>query len=176
MYVTYVSGQAINPVARWRRGKGSYVASGWLNSYQDHAVNRGGRRRGASVPRCQFFHRGSQRGKRGNLWEYRTLRSLSSQLFLCDSIHTRLSCDRALPRFIVQKKERKLLSWFSIYSAAKKRNDVSDARWTSVQSYARRKLDDQIREADIRCSISDATLSRERERERVDQGCNAVWT
>ena len=31
--------------------------------------------------------------------------------------HTR---DRALPRFIVQKKERKLLNWFSIYSAAKK--------------------------------------------------------
>ena len=175
MYVTYVSGQAINPVARWRRGKGSYVASGWLNSYQDHAVNRGGRRRGASVPRCQFFHRGSQRGKRGNLWEYRTLRSLSSQLFLCDSIHTRLSCDRALPRFIVQKKERKLLSWFSIYSAAKKETMLPtrggqafkvmhEGNWT-------------IRfERQISGAAYPMQLYLERERERVDQGCNAVWT
>lgn len=55
-----------------------------------------------------------------------------------------------------------------------RKNDAADVRWTSVQSYVRRKLDDQIREADIRWSISDATLSRERE--RLDQGCNAVWT
>lgn len=167
MYVTYVSGQAINPVARWRRGKGSYVASGWLNSYQDHAVNRGGRRRGASVPRCQFFHRGSQRGKRGNLWEYRTLRSLSSQLFLCDSIlHAPLvwSCVATIHR---PKKRKKALELVFDLLCREKRNDVTDARWTSVQSYARRKLDDQIREADIRCSISDATLSREREREWI---------
>ena len=74
------------------------------------------------------------------------------------------------------KKKKKALELVFDLLCREKRNDVTDARWTSVQSYARRKLDDQIREADIRCSISDATLSRERERERVDQGCNAVWT
>lgn len=176
MYVTYVSGQAINPVARWRRGKGSYVASGWLNSYQDHAVNRGGRRRGASVPRCQFFHRGSQRGKRGNLWEYRTLRSLSSQLFLCDSIHTRLSCDRALPRFIIQKKKESSWAGFRFTLPRKKkrcyRRAVDKRSKLCTKEIGRSDSRGRYPVQHIRCN----SISRERERERVDQGCNAVWT
>lgn len=94
--------------------------------------------------------------------------SLSSPLFL---LHARLC---KIVRWI-RKRGR---SWINRSSRCAyfppRKNDAADVRWTSVQSYVRRKLDDQIREADIRWSISDATLSRERE--RLDQGCNAVWT
>lgn len=95
--------------------------------------------------------------------------SLSSPLFL---LHARLC---KIVRWTIRKRGR---SWINRSSRCAyfppRKNDAADVRWTSVQSYVRRKLDDQIREADIRWSISDATLSRERE--RLDQGCNAVWT
>ena len=77
--------------------------------------------------------------------------------------HTR---DRALPRFIVQKKERKLLNWFSIYSAAKKETMLAtrggqafkvmhEGNWTI-------RFERQIPVQHIRCN----SISRERERER----------
>lgn len=122
-----------------------------------------------SVPRDVNFSTGEKRKICGN-----TERSTPLSFFPVISpatLHARLC---KIVRWI-RKRGR---SWINRSSRCAyfppRKNDAADVRWTSVQSYVRRKLDDQIREADIRWSISDATLSRERE--RLDQGCNAVWT
>lgn len=86
MYVT-VSGQAINPVARSRRGKGSYVASD--SSIRIRIArwtgNRGGRRRERRACRAMsIFPRIPPRGKKRKFVGIPNtlLYSLSSPLFL----------------------------------------------------------------------------------------------
>lgn len=115
-----------------------------------------------SVPRDVNFSTGEKRKICGN-----TERSTPLSFFPVISpatLHARLC---KIVRWI-RKRGR---SWINRSSRCAyfppRKNDAADVRWTSVQSYVRRKLDDQIREADIRWSISDATLSRERERDWI---------
>lgn len=171
MYVTYV-GPGDKSRGSFAPRKGLLRCVGIAQFVSGSRGERGieGRRRGEeSVPRDVNFSTGEKRKICGN-----TERSTPLSFFPVISpatLHARLC---KIVRWI-RKRGR---SWINRSSRCAyfppRKNDAADVRWTSVQSYVRRKLDDQIREADIRWSISDATLSRERE--RLDQGCNAVWT